>query len=166
MESVDVAGKRVLIRVDFNVPIENGVVADATRLERVLPTIRDLVGRGAKVVVLSHLGRPKGVPTPDTSLLPVAAKMRELMPGTAISFVGDCVGDEVDAAVAALKPGEVVVLENVRYHKGEEKNEPPSPRGSRRTPTSMSATPSPPRTGRMPRLRRSPTCCRLMPGSR
>ena len=129
VESVDVAGKRVLIRVDFNVPIENGVVADATRLERVLPTIRDLVGRGAKVVVLSHLGRPKGVPTPDTSLLPVAAKMRELMPGIAISFVGDCVGDEVDAAVAALKPGEVVVLENVRYHKGEEKNEPAFAKG-------------------------------------
>ncbi len=123
VEGADVAGKRVLIRVDFNVPIENGVVADATRLERVLPTIRNLVGRGAKVVVLSHLGRPKGVATPDTSLLPVAAKMKELMTGTAISFVGDCVGDEAMAAVAALKPGEVAVLENVRYHKGEESND-------------------------------------------
>ena len=156
-------------RVDFNVPIdENSVIhTNATRLERVLPTIRDLVGRGAKVVVLSHLGRPKGVPTPDTSLLPVAAKMRELMPGTAISFVGDCVGDEVDAAVAALKPGEVMVLENVQLpRRARRKTNLPSPRGSRRTPTSMSATPSPPRTGRMPRLRKSPTCCRLMPGSR
>ena len=119
----------MLIRVDFNVPIENGVVADATRLERVLPTIRNLVGRGAKVVVLSHLGRPKGVATPDTSLLPVAAKMKELMPGTAISFVGDCVGDEAMAAVAALKPGEVAVLENVRYHKGEESNDPAFAKG-------------------------------------
>ncbi len=113
----------MLVRVDFNVPIENGVVADATRLERVLPTIRDLVARNAKVVVLSHLGRPKGVPTPDTSLKPVAAKMQELMPNTAIRFVGDCVGAEAEAAVAALKPGEVAVLENVRYHKGEEKND-------------------------------------------
>ncbi len=129
VEGADVAGKRVLIRVDFNVPIENGVVADATRLERVLPTIRNLVGRGAKVVVLSHLGRPKGVATPDTSLLPVAAKMKELMPGTAISFVGDCVGDEAMAAVAALKPGEVAVLENVRYHKGEESNDPAFAKG-------------------------------------
>ncbi len=124
IEGVDVAGKRVLIRVDFNVPIENGVVADATRLERVLPTIASLARARAKVIVLSHLGRPKGVPTPDTSLLPVATKMQELLPGTIIRFVGECVGDEAEAAVAALKPGEVVVLENVRYHKGEEKNDP------------------------------------------
>jgi len=123
IDSVDVAGKRVLIRADFNVPIENGVVADATRLERVLPTIRNLVARKAKVVVLSHLGRPKGVPTPDTSLKPVAAKMQELMPNTAIRFVGNCIGEGAEAAVAALKPGEIAVLENVRYHKGEEKND-------------------------------------------
>src|SRR4029079_10060202 len=76
-----------------------------------------------KVAVLSHLGRPKGVPTPDSSLEPVAMKMQELMPKRAIRFVGDCVGAEAEAAVAALKPGEVVVLENVRYHKGEEKND-------------------------------------------
>ncbi len=124
IDGVDVAGKRVLVRVDFNVPIEHGAVADATRLERVLPTIRDLVARRAKVVVLSHLGRPKGVPTPDTSLKPVAMKMQELMPDTAIRFVSDSVGDKARAAVAALKPGEIVVLENVRYHKGEEKNDP------------------------------------------
>jgi phosphoglycerate kinase len=124
IDGVDVAGKRVLVRVDFNVPIEHGAVADATRLERVLPTIRDLVARRAKVVVLSHLGRPRGVPTPDTSLKPVAMKMQELMPDTAIRFVSDSVGDEAQAAVAALKPGEIVVLENVRYHKGEEKNDP------------------------------------------
>lgn len=123
IDGLDVAGKRVLVRVDFNVPIENGTVADATRLERVLPTIRDLVARRAKVVVLSHLGRPKGVPTADTSLKPVAVKMQELMPDTAIRFVGNCVGDEAEAAVAALKPGEVAVLQNLRYHKGEEKND-------------------------------------------
>ena len=80
IDGVDVAGKRVLVRVDFNVPIEGGVVADATRISRVLPTIAKLAQNGAKVIVLSHLGRPKGVTSPETSLRPVAAKMRELIP--------------------------------------------------------------------------------------
>jgi phosphoglycerate kinase len=123
IEGVDVAGKRVLVRVDFNVPIENGVVADATRLERVLPTIAMLAKAGARVIVLSHLGRPKGVVSPDTSLWPVAEKMRELMPGTTIHFIGDCFGEEARRGVAAVKPGEVAVLENVRYYSGEEKND-------------------------------------------
>jgi phosphoglycerate kinase len=123
IEGVDVAGKRVLVRVDFNVPIENGVVADATRLERVLPTIAMLAKAGARVIVLSHLGRPKGVISPDTSLWPVAEKMRELMPGTTIHFIGDCFGEEARRGVAAVKPGEVAVLENVRYYSGEEKND-------------------------------------------
>jgi phosphoglycerate kinase len=124
IDGVDVEGKRVLVRVDFNVPIEAGGVADATRIDRVLPTIAKLAREGAKVVVLSHLGRPKGVPTPETSLQPVAAKMQELMPGTIVSFVGDCVGEVAERAVAALQPGEVAVLENLRYHTGEEKNDP------------------------------------------
>lgn len=123
IEGVDVSGKRVLVRVDFNVPIENGVVADATRLERVLPTISSLAKAGAKVIVLSHLGRPKGVVSPDTSLWPVAEKMRELMPGTTVHFIGDCFGEEARRGVAAVKPGEVAVLENLRYYKGEEKND-------------------------------------------
>jgi len=123
IEGVDVKGKRVLVRVDFNVPIENGVVADATRLERVLPTISRLAKAGAKVIVLSHLGRPKGVISPDTSLWPVAEKMRELMPGTNVHFIGDCFGEEARRGVAAVKPGEVAVLENVRYYSGEEKND-------------------------------------------
>jgi phosphoglycerate kinase len=123
IEGVDVRGKRVLVRVDFNVPIENGVVADATRLERVLPTILSLAKAGAKVIVLSHLGRPKGVISPDTSLWPVAEKMRELMPGTTVHFIGDCFGEEARRGVAAVKPGEVAVLENLRYYKGEEKND-------------------------------------------
>jgi phosphoglycerate kinase len=123
IEGADVAGKRVLVRVDFNVPIENGVVADATRLERVLPTIAKLAKAKAKVIVLSHLGRPKGVISPDTSLRPVAEKMRELMPGTTIRFIGDCFGEEARRGVAAVKPGEVAVLENVRYYSGEEKND-------------------------------------------
>ncbi len=123
IDGVDVRGKRVLVRVDFNVPIENGVVADTTRLTRVLPTIAKLAREGAKVVVLSHLGRPKGVPTPDMSLKPVAAKMQELMPGTAVRFAAAHSGDDAKCVVDALKPGEVAVLENVRYHKGEEKND-------------------------------------------
>jgi phosphoglycerate kinase len=123
IDGVDVRGKRVLVRVDFNVPIEDGVVADTTRLTRVLPTIAKLAREGAKVVVLSHLGRPKGTPTPDTSLKPVATKMRELMPGTAVRFAAAPSGDDAKRVVDALKPGEVAVLENVRYHKGEEKND-------------------------------------------
>jgi len=94
IDGVDVRGKRVLVRVDFNVPIENGAVADTTRLTRVLPTIAKLAREGAKVVVLSHLGRPKGQPTPDTSLRPVATKMQELMPGTAIRFAAAPSGDD------------------------------------------------------------------------
>ena len=124
IEGIDVRGKRVLVRVDFNVPIENGVVADATRLERVLPTIARLAEAGAKVVVLSHLGRPKEGPSADTSLRPVALKMRELMPYTKIHFIGDCVGEEARRGLAELKPGEVAVLENVRFYPGEEKNDP------------------------------------------
>ena len=123
IDGVDVRGKRVLVRVDFNVPIEDGVVADTTRLTRVLPTIAKLAREGAKVVVLSHLGRPKGTPTPDTSLKPVATKMRELIPGTAVRFAAAPSGDDAKRVVDALKPGEVAVLENVRYHKGEEKND-------------------------------------------
>jgi len=123
IDGVDVRGKHVLVRVDFNVPIENGVVADTTRLTRVLPTIAKLAREGAKVVVLSHLGRPKGQPTPDTSLRPVAAKMQELMPGTAIRFAAAPSGDDAKRVVDVLKAGEVAVLENVRYHKGEEKND-------------------------------------------
>jgi phosphoglycerate kinase len=123
IEGIDVRGKRVLIRVDFNVPIENGVVADATRLERVLPTILRLAESGAKVIVISHLGRPKEGPSADTSLRPVALKMRELMPYTKVHFIGDCVGEEARRGLAALKPGDIAVLENVRFYPGEEKND-------------------------------------------
>src|SRR4030095_1222781 len=123
VEGIDVRGKRVLVRVDFNVPIENGVVADATRLERVLPTIARLARAGAKVTVLSHLGRPKEGPSSDTSLRPVAMKMRELMPGRKVHFIGDCVGEEPRRNLTTLKPGEIAVLENLRFYPGEEKND-------------------------------------------
>jgi len=124
IDGVDVHGKRVLVRVDFNVPIEGGAVADPTRITRVLPTIAKLAREGAKVIVLSHLGRPKGVISPETSLRPVAQKMKELMPGTTVRFVGDCIGEEAKRGLGALNPGDVAVLENLRFYPGEEKNDP------------------------------------------
>ena len=124
IDGIDVRGKRVLIRVDFNVPIEKGKVVDDTRIKRVLPTISKLARAGAIVIVLSHLGRPKGVINPETSLKPIAAKMQELMPGTNVRFIGDCIGEEVKRGLAALKPGDVAVLENLRFYPGEETNHP------------------------------------------
>jgi phosphoglycerate kinase len=124
IDGVDVRGKRVLVRVDFNVPIEGGAVADPTRITRVLPTIARLAREGAKVIVLSHLGRPKGTISADTSLRPVALKMQELMPGTNVRFVGDCIGEEARRGVAELRAGDVAVLQNLRFYPGEEKNDP------------------------------------------
>ncbi len=123
INGLDLRGKRVLLRVDFNVPMQDGAVTDTTRITRVLPTVKQLLSGGAKVIVLSHLGRPKGQRSEDTSLAPVAAKLRGLLGGTPVHFVKDCVGDEAWHAVDALKPGEVALLENLRYHMGEEKNE-------------------------------------------
>jgi phosphoglycerate kinase len=123
IDGVDVRGKRVLVRVDFNVPIEGGKVADLTRISRVLPTIAKLAREGAKVIVLSHLGRPKGMISPETSLKPVADKMKELMGDTPVRFVGDCIGEEARNGLAGMRPGEVAVLQNVRFYPGEEKND-------------------------------------------
>ncbi len=113
----------MLVRVDFNVPMQDGEVTDTTRITRVLPTVKQLANGGAKVIVLSHLGRPKGQRGPETSLAPVAAKVAELMGGTKVHFIKDCVGEEAKRGVDALKPGEVAVLENLRYHAGEEEND-------------------------------------------
>ncbi len=124
IDGLDVNGKRVLVRVDFNVPIQDGVVGDTTRIERVLPTIKTLLAGGAKVIVLSHLGRPKTGTMTDTTLKPIAGKIAELMQGTKVSFIGDCVGDEAKRGVDALQSGEIGVLENLRYHDGEKKNDP------------------------------------------
>jgi phosphoglycerate kinase len=123
VDGLDVKGKRVLVRVDFNVPMQDGEVTDTTRITRVLPTVKQLANGGAKVIVLSHLGRPKGQRGPETSLAPVAAKVAELMGGTKVHFIKDCVGEEAKRGVDALKPGEVAVLENLRYHAGEEEND-------------------------------------------
>lgn len=120
---VDVKGRRVIVRADLNVPVQDGRVSDATRLERVMPGLQDLAKRGAKVIVISHFGRPKGERKADMSLEPLAAEMSRLA-GAPVRFVSDCVGDTASAAVAAMADGDIVLLENLRFHKGEEKNDP------------------------------------------
>jgi len=120
---VELAGKRVFLRVDFNVPLEEGRVAEDTRIRAALPTIELCLKAGAAVLLASHLGRPKGTPDPHYSLRPVAIKLEELL-GRPVPLLPDCVGPEVEAAAAALKPGEVVLLENLRFHAEEEANDP------------------------------------------
>ncbi|HRJ69719.1 MAG TPA: phosphoglycerate kinase [Beijerinckiaceae bacterium] len=122
LDALSPKGKRVLVRVDLNVPMEGGRVSDATRLERILPTIRDIADRGGRVVLLAHFGRPKGR-DPKESLKPVAAELARLL-GRPVAFADDCIGDTAASAVAALKDGGVLCLENTRFHKEEEKNEP------------------------------------------
>jgi phosphoglycerate kinase len=117
----DVRGKRVIVRADLNVPVKDGAVSDATRLERLVPGLKDLAARGARIVVISHFGRPKGV-DPSQSLRPVAAKLAELF-GKPIRFVPAVTGPEAEAAAGALAPGEIAVLENLRFDAGEEKND-------------------------------------------
>ncbi len=120
---LDVAGRRVLVRADLNVPVADGRVSDATRLTRLVPGIRDLARRGAKVVILSHFGRPKGAVVPEMSLKPVAEALGAAL-GQPVAFAGDCVGEVAAKAVAGMAHGSVLVLENLRFHKGEEKNDP------------------------------------------
>lgn len=115
-------GKRVLMRVDLNVPMESGRVTDATRIERVAPTIREVAEQGAKVILLAHFGRPKGKREPKDSLEPVVPALGAAL-GRDVAFAADCVGGAAAQAVAALKDGDVLLLENTRYHAGEEKND-------------------------------------------
>ncbi|MBX9825932.1 MAG: phosphoglycerate kinase [Xanthobacteraceae bacterium] len=122
LDQADVKGKRVLLRVDLNVPMENGKVTDATRIERVAPTITELAGKGAKVIILAHFGRPKG-PDPKESLRPVAEAVEHTVKRP-VAFAEDCIGPAAEAAVAAMQPGDILCLENTRFHKGEEKNDP------------------------------------------
>ena len=121
-EGVELRGRRVLLREDLNVPMQGGRVADDTRIEAALETIRDLSDRGARVVVVSALGRPKGRRVPELSLRPVAERLGELL-GRPVAFVEDCVGEPARSAVAALGDGDVVLLENVRFHPEEEAND-------------------------------------------
>jgi phosphoglycerate kinase len=119
----DIAGKRVLLRVDLNVPMENGAVTDATRIDRVVPTINELADRGAKVLLLAHFGRPKGKRTAEDSLKPVVEPLAKAL-GRPVAFVDDCIGADVAEVVENTGEGEVVLLENTRFHAGEEKNDP------------------------------------------
>jgi phosphoglycerate kinase len=122
LDQADVKGKRVLLRVDLNVPMDNGRVSDATRIERVAPTIAEIADKGGKVILLAHFGRPKG-PDPKDSLKPIAEAVAHVVKRP-VAFAEDCVGDKAQAAVAAMKPGDILLLENTRFHKGEEKNDP------------------------------------------
>ena len=119
----DVRGKRVLVRVDLNVPVADGKVTDATRIERVAPTILELSDKGAKVILLAHFGRPKGGPEPEFSLAPIAGAAAEII-GRPVAFAADCIGPVAAEAVAKLADGGILLLENTRFHKGEEKNDP------------------------------------------
>ncbi|MGE0023652.1 MAG: phosphoglycerate kinase [Hyphomicrobium sp.] len=122
-DGLDLKGKRVLVRADLNVPAKNGVVTDATRLERIVPGLKDLAARGARVVVLSHFGRPKDGPDTENSLAPVAEALGRIT-GFPVALASDCVGEAAASVVSALPEGGIVVLENTRFHKGEEKNDP------------------------------------------
>jgi len=122
VRDVDVKGKRVLVRVDFNVPLKEGVITDDTRIRSALPTIQYLLDKGASLILMSHLGRPKGEAKPEFSLEPVAARLGELL-GQTVKMAPDCIGDQVKAMADALKPGDVLLLQNTRYHAGETKND-------------------------------------------
>ncbi len=122
LDEAQVKGRRVLLRVDLNVPMENGRVSDATRIERVVPTIREIADNGGRVVLLAHFGRPKGKPEPKDSLRPVAAAVAEHV-GRPVAFAEDCIGEAAAEAVDVLKDGDIVLLENTRFHAGEEKND-------------------------------------------
>ncbi len=123
IEDIDVHEKRVLVRVDFNVPLNNGVVADDTRIRAAVPTIRHLLEQEAAVILCSHLGRPKGQPDPAFSLRPAAEHLALLL-SHPVAFAEDCIGPQAEQAVAALGHGEILVLENTRFHPGEKKNDP------------------------------------------
>ena len=122
IRDLDLSGKRVFIRVDFNVPLDRGTVSDDTRIRETLPTLRLAIGRGARLVLASHLGRPKGKVDPKYSLQPVAARLRELL-GNPVVFAPDCIGADAEAKSKALRDGDVLLLENVRFHAEEEKND-------------------------------------------
>ena len=124
LDDLDVAGKRVLLRADLNVPMQDGKPTDATRIERLAPTLDELRRKGARVVVLSHFGRPKGKPDPSMSLKPLVAPLSAALGGAEIAFAEDCIGPPAEQVVGRLRDGQVALLENLRFHAEEEKNDP------------------------------------------
>jgi phosphoglycerate kinase len=124
LDDLDVAGKRVLLRADLNLPMKDGKITDTTRIDRLIPTINELAGKGAKVVLLSHFGRPKGKALSEFSLEPLVAPLSAALGGRKVAFAGDCVGETAARVVAGLAEGEVALLENLRFHAGEEANDP------------------------------------------
>ena len=123
IDDLDVRGKRVLVREDLNAPMKDGAIADATRIDAAIPTLKALSDRGARVIVLSHLGRPDGLANPKFSLRPIAPALAQRL-NRPVAFADDCIGDKARAAVDALHDGDIVLLENVRFHAGEEANDP------------------------------------------
>lgn len=123
IRDIDVAGKKVWVRADFNVPLKEGVITDDTRIRATLPTIHYVLKQGGALILASHLGRPKGQPLPEFSLAPVAKRLSELL-GKEVQLAPDCIGEETEKMAAALQPGQILLLENLRYHKEEEKNDP------------------------------------------
>jgi phosphoglycerate kinase len=123
LDGIAVAGKRVLVRADLNVPMQDGKVSDATRIARLVPTLRELADKGARVIVLSHFGRPKGKRDASMSLAPLAPELGRALGGRTVAFASDCVGPEAERVAGALGNGDVALLENLRFHKGEEDND-------------------------------------------
>jgi phosphoglycerate kinase len=123
LDHADVSGKRVLLRADLNVPLRDGAITDLTRIERLSPTIRELADKGARVIIVSHFDRPNGRPVPHMSLRPISAALRDVL-GRDVFFADDCIGPIAEEAVAKLEPGQILVLENTRFHPGEEVNDP------------------------------------------
>lgn len=123
LDSADFSNKRVLLRVDLNAPMENGKLSDGTRIERIAPTITEIADKGGKVILLSHFGRPKGGRDEENSLVVLVDILKQYI-GRPIAFANDCIGPDAEAAIAAMKPGDILLLENTRFHAGEEKNDP------------------------------------------
>ena len=165
LDDIDVRGKRVLLRADLNVPVKDGVVTDATRIERLAPTIETLIEKGAKVVLMSHFGRPDGRPNPAFSLRLLVGSLSKAIGGREVAFASDCIGNEAKRVVAALRPGQVALLK-ISVSTGVKRRIRPILRA--RWPSSamsMSTTRSRPRIARTPRSRHWRICCRLPPAS-
>ena len=122
LDSLDPRGKRILLRADLNLPVKDGAITDRTRIERLAPTLRELLDKGARLIVCSHFGRPKGKPVPEMSLRPMADALSAALQRP-VAFVEDCVGEAAEAAAMRLQDGEALLLENTRFHAGEEEND-------------------------------------------